>query len=433
MKVSNKLVKVVCITLIFLLLVLFFEVNVAYARGGCFGTSTRILTPSGYKYIEQLHQTDRIIGFNLHTRQIEDEEIGDVQMISSPDYYLINGKIKVTGTHPFYTRNSIGIELIEVRKLKLGDQLLGENNSQIFILSINHIKTPITVYNLLSTTPSHNFYADGVLVHNKGGSSSGGGDSGARAYGSGHNPNPVPINAETLPGLILCLMVLIVSLFPFAFFKEIYNFVHFREKEFTNDLGLIQFTKIINSRFTNFYSIRYSKDDESWITLPALSELNEKEYQVFISRSELIKQIYQLFVQYQNDWTKKNFDEMTKYVAQPFYKSQHNIFLNSFGDNFDIVYQPEPYEIIPLSYRQEEGKCIFRVQISARMVNFELSRRGFVLSGEAYPRSFTEYWSIGVDNTKKCNLMEINQTDTALITSWWKRSRFPVISHSSNS
>ena len=73
-----------------------------YARGGCFSSGTSILTPAGHTPIEQLHPRDRITGLNFSTHQAEAEEIGDIQVILSPDYYLINSSIKVTGTHPFY-------------------------------------------------------------------------------------------------------------------------------------------------------------------------------------------------------------------------------------------------------------------------------------------------------------------------------------------
>lgn len=53
------------------------------------------------------------------------------------------------------------------------------------------------------------------------------------------------------------------------------------------------------------------------------------------------------------------------------------------------------------------------------MINFQLSESGYVLTGESYSRSFSEYWDVELkqennfDNkleiTKKCHLVNITQ------------------------
>jgi Pretoxin HINT domain len=156
MKISNNLAKVLKICLVALLLI-FYITAPAYARGGCFANGTKILTPNGDRRIEDLHKNDRIIGYNFNTHQTEEEDIGGVQVIKSPDYYIIDDKIKVTGTHPFYVQISTGLNLVEVKNLKLGDSILGEHNYSIAISKIEYVKEPVIVYNLLSVTPHHNF------------------------------------------------------------------------------------------------------------------------------------------------------------------------------------------------------------------------------------------------------------------------------------
>ena len=163
MKHLIKLTKLLGTFLAILLLFSFGITDLAYARGGCFVGGTPILTSEGYKPLEQLHQGDRIISYNLITHQPEEGIIGEVQVLSAPDYFLINGRIKVTATHPFYVQTSRGINLIEAQHLKVGYQLLGEGESHPVISSINHVNESITVYNLVSVNPNHNFYADGLL------------------------------------------------------------------------------------------------------------------------------------------------------------------------------------------------------------------------------------------------------------------------------
>lgn len=414
MKPIPSLIKALKVWVIALLLMLCLGTNVAYARGGCFSGDTNILTPEGYRPIEQLHQGDRIIGFNLETHQPEEEEIGDVQVVNAPSYFLINNSIKVTGTHPFYVKQGEALTLLQVQNLSAGDQLWRADNTPTTITSVIHVNRPIKVYNLLSITPDHNFYAEGILVHNKGGGggSGGGGSNGAAGYGG---RGVTIISKKTLPGLMLSVAVLVIVLTPFSFLSEIYNFIRFRNKEFTSDLELLEFTKTINSKFTNQYSVRYVKDEAFWVLIPAASELDACEYEAIINRSNLVNQIASLFFRYQADWSRKDFDGVKAYVTQSFYKTQYDTFLKDFGDNFDITYKPELFEIVPLSYTKLQDECVFKIQINAKMVNFELSSKGFVVSGEPSPRSFTEYWDIALDKTKQCRLAGIEQVNIASI------------------
>ncbi len=43
------------------------------------------------------------------------------------------------------------------------------------------------------------------------------------------------------------------------------------------------------------------------------------------------------------------------------------------------------------------------------MINFKLSRKGYILSGTPYHRSFTEYWDIKLTPDKQCYLVNISQ------------------------
>ena len=401
----TRTIQAIHIGLVSLLLVFFCCTGTAYARGGCFGTGTPILTPDGYKPIEQLSIGDQLVGLNVSNGQSEIETIGEIQIAETSDYYLINGTTQVTGTHPFYVEKAQGSELIQVHNLKVGDHLIGETSTQIEITSIQHIQAPLTIYNLVEITPSHNFYADGVLVHNKGGGSASTGIGGP--YGSSNGA--VSLDAKNLPRLTLALILLVSGLTPFAFLREIYNSIRFRNKTFTDDSDLIEFTKSINGNFKNAYSVRYAEDNEPWIKIRPSQELAAEAYQDVISKAELIDFAFQMFVQYQHDWTEKKFDEMSKYIDQPFYDIQRKVFQDEFGNNFDIVYQPKLQTVVPLSYVQQDNSYIFKFQINAELINFTLSPKGYVLSGEAYPRAFTEYWKIRIDAAKHCTLTDIEK------------------------
>jgi hypothetical protein len=401
------LLKLLTITLSFLFLFSFLLVEPVYSRGGgggCFGGETSILIPEGSKAIEQLHPGDRIISYNFSTHHQEEGTIGNIEIIFSPDYYLINHQTKVTGTHPFYLQTTKGIRLTEVQNLNQGDRLIASENILITISSIEHIPQPISVYNLISINPNHNFYADGFLVHNKG---SGGSGSGFLRGTS--NSETATINEKTLTGFIEALIILVVGLSVFAYWRQIYNFIRFSGKKFTDDPELIKFATNINANFKNKYSIWYQKDDRVWQMISPQSELEELEYQNRISKAELVERVSSLFFRYQHDWTVKDFESITEYILEPFYSRQQQIFKESFGNGFDIVYDCKLSDLIPIEFENKEKECIFRIQINAEMINFTLSVAGYILSGESYLRSFSEYWDIGLNSENNWYLIKISQ------------------------
>lgn len=212
----DKLVKTIQASAIALILVFLMNTNIAHARGGCFGGNTPILTREGSIPISQLHQGDRIIGYNFTTDRVEDEQIGKIEIIQSPNYYLINGTIEVTKDHPFYVRTAKGLELIEVKNLKVGDRLLSSSNNRLahrVITSIDRIEKSLVVYNLIAVTPDRNFYANGILVHNKGGGHGGGGGGGGGRGYTWTNWDKPPYRTDNVNVFYSFLLVLLALLY----------------------------------------------------------------------------------------------------------------------------------------------------------------------------------------------------------------------------
>ena len=397
MKTKHQLRQLLGIVLA-LLVSFLLTAEAAYARGGggggggCFAGDTPILTPAGYKPISQLQQGSQVIGYSLSSHQPEIGTIGTVQEVAATEYYVINDAIKVTGTHPFYVLTPEAIKQVEVRQLKIGDQLLGKE-SNLRISSLQHIGEPITVYNLVSVTPNHNFYAGDFLVHNKG--------------GSGISSSTVDGRPFAYPGF-RAVLFLVVGLLPGAFFLEIYNFIRFRGRAFTEDEALIKHTQAISPEFTNQYSVRYRCGDDLWETVPLKSAIDPQEYQHHLSDEELFEHVCLLFTQYQQDWMNKNFTAMKQYVSEPFYAEQHKIFCQNYGKNTDIIYQAEVSEIAILDFSEDRDRSLFEVQINASMTNFVTSPKGYVVRGEPCLRSFTEYWKFRLDSNKKWWLTDVN-------------------------
>ena len=158
-KLTSSIIKILIISFCFSLIGLFVSAP-AYSRGGgggggCFAEGTFILTSEGSKQIEQLHSGDKpscsanstggtpatfpratawlryallVITFLLIAYSQDKGTISKIEIIDSPDYYLINDRTKVTGTRPFYIKISEGIKLIRVRDLHRGDRLIKQDN-----------------------------------------------------------------------------------------------------------------------------------------------------------------------------------------------------------------------------------------------------------------------------------------------------------------
>lgn len=155
----------------------------------CFAADTEISMADGSKkLIQDVQEGDRIISWNFDLNQIVEATVKGVWAGPHHDIYLINNKIRVTREHPFFTREvgwaSIEPEYTmelhgwEPNSLIEGYHLLDENGQWIKINSIilDNSGEEMT-YNLTSVQPdfssgvetcdNNNYFADGVLVHNK--------------------------------------------------------------------------------------------------------------------------------------------------------------------------------------------------------------------------------------------------------------------------
>lgn len=148
--------------------------------GGCFLADTMILTKPANEWstdstkIQDLEAGDKIVSLNEKNGKHEMATIGRIDKLVADSYFIINGSVKATKEHPFYTTDGIKI----VGELRIGDTLqtfYGEEE----ITSLERVDEDVVIYNLISVEPNNNYYADDYLVHNKGGTS------GARSSSSG--------------------------------------------------------------------------------------------------------------------------------------------------------------------------------------------------------------------------------------------------------
>jgi hypothetical protein len=248
-----------------------------------------------------------------------------------------------------------------------------------------------------------------------GGGSSGGSFSGSgashgiyvRGYGS-QSAAEISLSPKISIGLLESLAAVVLLLLPAAFFSEISNFVRFNGKDFSDDVDLVKYTQEIVPNFTNRYSVKHHKLNGNWQTASLKPAIDSPDDRYLFDKLNLSENVCRLFAQYERDWTHKQFSAMEEYVVESFCCTQPNIFQENYGNNTDINYLLGTPEISVLQYDRAAESHFFLVQINAKIINFVVSKKGYVIAGQSFVRSFSEYWTFQVDRHNKWWLVTID-------------------------
>ena len=177
----------------------------------CFTPDTKLTLIDGtQKEIQELAIGDELLSLRMPNAQTEDEhpviasevsyaeycitELGESEIVTSKiinmffdfsdTYYVINGDIKVTGEHPFFVKIPDGYYLPTegqsseefwcweyVRNLGVGQIMYDKDMKEVPIDTIEEIEKEIEIVNI-DVDSNNTYFAEGILVHNKGSSTS---------------------------------------------------------------------------------------------------------------------------------------------------------------------------------------------------------------------------------------------------------------------
>jgi len=135
-----------------------------YGDSGCFIAGTKIQLPNGIKYIEDIEVGDMVKSFDVGTSSVVNSKVTETFAHSDRYYMILNGNIKTTSVHPFYSDGN----WIEAGDLSIGDKILHVDGLEHTIETIELSDESVTVYNF-EVDGTHNYFAEGYLVHNKAG------------------------------------------------------------------------------------------------------------------------------------------------------------------------------------------------------------------------------------------------------------------------
>ncbi len=145
------------------------KVEIGGEQSGCFPASTRVLTPSGWRYISAMVAGDQIVSFKCSSLTPRIQTVTkrlDHGIARLWELRTTAGSVPIrsTANHSYLTTRG----WIQLQNLEAGDDLVGLNldgsiKSKVISTSETSLFEP--VFNL-HTTGDHNFVAEGYIVHN---------------------------------------------------------------------------------------------------------------------------------------------------------------------------------------------------------------------------------------------------------------------------
>lgn len=131
---------------------------------GCFLAGTPITMADGtIKPIEKIVVGDNVLAYDQETKQMKPDKVTQIFQHDKEDIYLvINGELKVTPIHRFLSKGN----WVEIGKLKVGETLTNPQGEDVAIKTIEVVKEKVDIYNF-EVNPCHTYVAGGFVVHNR--------------------------------------------------------------------------------------------------------------------------------------------------------------------------------------------------------------------------------------------------------------------------
>lgn len=135
----------------------------------CFIAGTEITLANGdVKNIEDVAVGEEVLTYNEDKKETEAGVVGDLKKHEVDSVIRLTldnvNVIVTTEEHPFYVVDAGWVKAGDLQPL---DVCLREDGKESLISSVEVLEEKHEVFNLLSVSGNHNFFANGILVHNK--------------------------------------------------------------------------------------------------------------------------------------------------------------------------------------------------------------------------------------------------------------------------
>lgn len=144
------------------------DTQVKVITHNCFPAGTEITLHNGdIKNIENITSGDSVLSYNFEKQTNEAGIVSSVQKSTQQiliEVELNDGtSISSTALHRVYTKER---EWVHMQDVKPGDTLVSNEGEEVNVVSIKSVEKEVEVYQLIDVKDNHNYYANGVLVHN---------------------------------------------------------------------------------------------------------------------------------------------------------------------------------------------------------------------------------------------------------------------------
>lgn len=118
------------------------------------------------KNIEEVKAGDQVVSYDLKTGERVTDTVHKllVHKANPEGFLVINNNLRVTPNHRMWVENKNA--WLRADELSIGDKLLNPDGEPTIISTIEKIEGTNDVFNLSLPGKNHNYFADGVLVHN---------------------------------------------------------------------------------------------------------------------------------------------------------------------------------------------------------------------------------------------------------------------------
>jgi len=147
----------------------------ACGTSSCFVRGTRVVTPKGFRRIEDLAVGDEVYSLDVEARRPVVRKVERLLRAESTELmHIAVGELVLVGVtpeHPFYDAEAR--EWVPASKIRAGSRMIAWlGSADVREIEVTkaieaHPTRKVEVFNLTIEGPEHNYFAEGVLVHNK--------------------------------------------------------------------------------------------------------------------------------------------------------------------------------------------------------------------------------------------------------------------------